>query len=190
MSIFNLFGKNLPKEQALSNVQEPATVVDEQPKELSAPEAEKKENDNLIVITWGTGMPIDVIFNYIHKDFEEQGYQDALVNSDSKYRETKESIIRNDLKMLFRRITLRYQSDIRMIDVKIKNAEEAYAISSAAMMQARRETYQEHLEEISQMEQQLDNEDPKMMTMIESYRRGFLKGISAQAINFINNNDL
>jgi hypothetical protein len=191
MSILNfLFGKNLPEEKAPINVQEPATGGDEQPKENSATDAEKKENNNLIVINWGTGMPIDVIFNFIHKDFEEQGYQDALVNSDSKYRETKESIIRNDLKMLFRRITLRYQSDIRMIDVKIKNAEEAYAISSAAMMQARRETYQEHLEEISQMEQQLDNEDPKMMTMIESYRRGFLKGISAQAINFINNDNL
>ena len=69
-------------------------------------------------------MPIDVIFAFIHRDFEEQGYQDALVNSDLRYREMKEGIIRNDLRMLFRRISLRYQSDIRMLDVQIKNAEE------------------------------------------------------------------
>jgi hypothetical protein len=37
------------------------------------------------------------------------------------------------------------------------------------------------------MQQQLEANDPKMTTMIESYRRGFLKGIAANAVNFINN---
>lgn len=142
-------------------------------------------SNRVITITWGTGMPIDVIFAFIHRDFEDQGYQDALVNSDLRYREMKEGIIRNDLKMLFRRISLRYQSDIRMLDVQIKNAEDAYAMTSASMMQAQRQTYQEHLGEIAEMETLLTKDDPKMTTMIESYRRGFQKGITAQAIKFI-----
>lgn len=154
--------------------------------EQSYPSGDNKtSSNNVITITWGTGMPIDVIFAFIHRDFEEQGYQDALVNSDLRYREMKEGIIRNDLRLLFRRISLRYQSDIRMLDVQIKNAEEAYAMTSASMMQAQRETYQEHLEEIADMETLLANDDPKMTTMIESYRRGFQKGIAAQAIKFI-----
>lgn len=146
-------------------------------------------SNRVITITWGTGMPIDVIFAFIHRDFEDQGYQDALVNSDLRYREMKEGIIRNDLKMLFRRISLRYQSDIRMLDVQIKNAEEAYAMTSASMMQAQRQTYQEHLGEIAEMETLLTKDDPKMTTMIESYRRGFQKGIAAQTIKFIQNSN-
>lgn len=146
-------------------------------------------SNRVITITWGTGMPIDVIFAFIHRDFEDQGYQDALVNSDLRYREMKEGIIRNDLKMLFRRISLRYQSDIRMLDVQIKNAEDAYAMTSASMMQAQRQTYQEHLGEIAEMETLLTKDDPKMTTMIESYRRGFQKGITAQAIKFIQNSN-
>lgn len=188
MKLFSLFGNKDPQVPALNSIQTENKNVIEQSKEDAAPTNDtNRGKDNLIVITWGTGMPIDVIFNFIHKDFEEQGYQDALVNSDLKYRETKESIIRNDLKMLFKRISLRYQSDMRMIDIQIRNAQEAYALSSASMLQAQRQTYQEHLDEISEMEHLLDKEDPKMITMIESYRRGFLKGIAAQTIKFIHN---
>lgn len=147
----------------------------------------EEDKEKLLTITWGTGMPIDVIFNFIHKNFEEEGYQDALVNTDLNYRETKENIIRNELKMLFKRIALRYKNDIRELDVQIENARNAYALSSAALLQARHDTYEEHLSEIANMGMLLEAEDPKMMTMIESYRRGFMKGIAAMALKFINN---
>ena len=185
MKLFRLFGdNNLPK-LTEEQTSESNSIEQEQNEETQKVEKESPKPDNLITITWGTGMPIDVIFNYIHKDFEEEGFQDALVNSDLKYRETRESILRNDLKMLFRRITLRYQSDIRVLEVQIRNAQEASALSSASMLQAQLETYQEHLKEIDDMEQLLDNNDPKMITMIESYRRGFLKGITAKTAEFI-----
>lgn len=189
MSIFKLFGT---KHQEVS----PAPII-ETPVELLEANKEQQDDSNkeepsenkqkVITIKWGTGMPIDVIFNFIHKDFEDEGYQDALVNSDLQYREAKEGIIRNDLKMLFKRISLRYKSDIREIEVQMRNAQESYAMSSASLLQVRKETYEEHLEEIAEMERLLEANDPKMMTMIESYRRGFLKGISAITLKFINN---
>ena len=112
MALFNLFNS---KQAANSDVipvgNSNLKVVDD---ENEAPVEEKKDEEKkIITITWGTGMPIDVIFNFIHKNFEEEGFQDALVNSDITYRDTKEKIIRTDLEMLFKRITLRYKSDIR-----------------------------------------------------------------------------
>lgn len=155
--------------------------------EDSSQEEKEEVDKHLITITWGTGMPIDIIFNFIHKNFEEEGFQDALVNCDITYRDTKETIIRNDLKMLFKRIILRYKNDIREVDVNIDNARKAYALAAASRLIARRETFEEHLAEINEMQTLLDNNDPKMLTMIESYRRGFQKGMAAVAINFINN---
>ncbi len=187
MSIFSLFGSK-PKQENVSI--EPVDV----PVETSDVNNDSSKEENVsegkhrvITITWGTGMPIDVIFNFIHKNFEEEGYQDALVNTDLNYRETKVGIIRNDLEMLFKRIALRYKNDIRELDVQIENARNAYALSSAALLQARHDTYEEHLSEIANMGKLLEAEDPKMMTMIESYRRGFMKGIAAMAMKFINN---
>ena len=89
--------------------------------------------------------------------------------------------------MLFKRIILKYKSDIRVVNVKIENAHKALALAAAADMEALRATYEEHLTEIQEMQSQLDANDPKMTTMIESYRRGFLKGIAANTVNFINN---
>ncbi len=151
-------------------------------------ESKQEDEKHLITITWGTGMPIDVIFNFIHKNFEEDGFQDALVNSDITYRDAKEKIIRNNLEMLFKRIILKYKSDIRFVNVKIENAHKALALAAAADMEALRMTYEEHLAEIQDMQSRLEANDPKMTTMIESYRRGFLKGVAANAVNFINNN--
>ena len=189
MALFGLFGAK-PKEE---DMMIPMDVINSQESstESEAPEDGEKKDDgkkNLITITWGTGMPIDVIFNFIHKNFEEDGFQDALVNQDIAYRDAKEKIIRNDLEMLFKRIILRYKSDIRVIEVKIDNARKALALAAASDLEALRETYDEHLTEINEMQAMLEANDPKMTTMIESYRRGFLKGIAATSVNFINNN--
>ncbi len=185
MALLNLFGRkptsneNVKVEDITAHTDSVITNNDSNP-------SEKKEDDrNFITITWGTGMPIDIIFNFIHKDFEEEGFQDALVNSDIAYRDAKERIIRNDLEMLFKRIILRYKNDIREVNVNIDNASKAYALTAACRLQARRETFEEHLLEINEMQTLLNNDDPKMLTMIESYRRGFQKGMAAVAINFI-----
>jgi hypothetical protein len=185
MALFNWFGKK-PEENEEVNP-EVVETTELQTNDSDSPTENEDDKKRLITITWGTGLPIDVIFNFIHKNFEEEGFQDALVNCDITYRDAKEKIIRNDLEMLFKRIILKYKSDIRVVNVKIDNAHKALAIAAAADMEALRATYEEHLTEIQEMQLLLETNDPKMTTMIESYRRGFLKGIAANTVNFINN---
>ena len=187
MTLFNLFGSKPQKEDAPVKLEEVPVESNDERCDSSEEEKSPENKQKIITITWGTGMPIDVIFNFIHKNFEEDGFQDALVNCDITYRDAKEKIIRNDLEMLFKRIILKYKSDIRVVNVKIENAHKALALAAAADMEALRATYEEHLTEIQEMQSQLEANDPKMTTMIESYRRGFLKGIAANTVNFINN---
>lgn len=198
MSIFNFLGHKDHTANVSGNVMEIAspdvatTELSDTPKsEPSVDEGKKEDRKNgdgskYITITWGTGQPIDVIFSFIHKNREEEGYQDALVNSDLSYMKAKEEIIRNELKMLFKRISIRYKDNILVLDVQKAKAEAAFISSSVAILQARREIYVEHLAEIEEMEKMLDADDPKMTTMIETYRRGFNKGIAAQTAAFIN----
>lgn len=187
MALFDFFGAK-PKEN-VEMISERSEIVQSGENEESNSSGEGiKDESSLITITWGTGMPIDVIFDFIHKNFEEDGFQDALVNCDISYRDAKEKMIRNDLEMLFKRIILKYRGDIRVVNVRIETAHSAMALSAAADMEALRATYEEHLAEIQEMQALLDANDPKMTTMIDSYRRGFLKGIAANTVNFINNN--
>lgn len=187
MTLFRLFGtKPTEKVEMIPELTE--NIHEEGSQETASPDEEEKKKEkekHLITITWGTGMPIDIIFHFIHKNLEEEGFQDALVNCDITYRDTKEKIIRNDLEMLFKRIILRYKNDIREAEINIDNARKAYALAAASRLQALRETFEEHLSEINEMQTLLSHNDPKMLTMIESYRRGFQKGMAAVATNFI-----
>ena len=71
MKIFSLFSrKQEGNEQLIPEVAENAQVQDNDEDSQNENEDEKKR---MITITWGTGMPIDVIFNFIHKNFEEDG---------------------------------------------------------------------------------------------------------------------
>lgn len=189
MALFRLFSSKKVANSAVNSVE----IKDEQDvnNENENPIEDPKEEEgkkNLITITWGTGMPIDVIFHYIHKNYEEEGYQDAIVDQDVSYRDTRIQIIRYDLEMLFKRIKLRYSDDIRTIKMKIDNYRKAYAFTAVSQLEASLATYEEHLEEIENMEQLLANDDPKMTSMIESYKRGFMKGINAATMDFINSN--
>ena len=70
MALFKLFSS---KNVANSDVN-PVEIYTEQDKsEVNEVPIEEPNGENgkkhFITLTWGTGMPIDIIFNFIHKDF-------------------------------------------------------------------------------------------------------------------------
>lgn len=162
-----------------------APVAQAEESDSKPPKENEKQSDELIAITYGTGMPIDVIYAYISKDYEPEGYQDALVNSSVEYCKTKESIILNRLQQLFRQVSLTYKGEIRNLEVQIENSKSLFNLTSAAMLEARRDTCEEHIAEIKLMLDKIKCNAPEMMTMIDSYRRGFSKGVSAQTASFL-----
>lgn len=182
MKIFSFFRKTNPSGNPHEPIATQAITGD------STTENALKEEPSvkMISITYGTGMPIDIIYAFVNHDYEQEGYQDALVNPDAGYCTAKESMIQNQLQQLFRRILLRYRDEIRGIDVQIANAKSLFALTSASMLEARKETCEEHIAEINQMIEKSNAKSPEMMTMIESYRRGFTKGCAAQTANFLN----
>lgn len=185
MKLFNLFKKS---ESSASPVEIMASVPSTEEQPVLTSQQKNKNSDNVISITYGTGMPIDVIYGFIAHNYEQDGYQDALVNSSVEYCTAKENIILNELNQLFRRVLLRYRGEIREIDVQIENAKSLFALTSASQLTAHKETCEEHITEINEMIEKVNAKDPEMMTMIESYRRGFTKGCAAQTANFLNPN--
>lgn len=183
MKLFNLFKKS---DTSTNQVEATTSVVSLEEQPVLASNKDGKESNNVISITYGTGMPIDVIYGFIAHNYEQDGYQDALVNSSVEYCTAKENIILNELNQLFRRVLLRYRGEIREIDVQIENAKSLFALTSASQLTAHKETCEEHISEINEMIEKVNAKAPEMMTMIESYRRGFTKGCAAQTANFLN----
>ncbi len=132
-----------------------------------------------------TGLPIDKIYAYVAQDFEGEGYEDACINQGKEFCETKVSQIRVQLKNLFHMARTDYKGRIRKLNVDIRNAEDAFAINASMTLQAMKETCEEHLADLDQMEKELDANDPRMICMIETYRRGFIKGINARTLDLV-----
>jgi len=142
---------------------------------------DSQPEEQAYTVSYGTRMPIDAIYAFIDRDYEQLGYDDAMCNADSSYKDSKKSIIKNELKRLFEQVGLRYKSDLRDIDVLIGIDEQQGLINTAAALKARRETFVEHMEVMRKMEESLDKEEPQMLGMISSYERGFLKGLTAKS---------
>ncbi len=184
MKLFNFFKKN-PVQSEVNSADPDVSIA---PALTTASPSKENGFEGIITIQYGTGMPIDVIYGFIAHNYEQDGYQDALVNSSVEYCTAKETIILNELNQLFRRVLLRYRGEIREIDVQIENAKSLFALTSASQLTAHKETCEEHINEINEMIEKVNAKAPEMMTMIESYRRGFTKGCAAQTANFLNPN--
>lgn len=156
---------------------------------VEEPEAITKDN-NVGKIQYGTQMPIDIIYAFIERDYENEGYQDALCNPDDSYKESKKAMIKHGLKRLFEQVGLRYKSDLRNIEVQIGIMEQQGMANTASTLQARKDTLLEHLSIMGEMEVALDNEEQKMMSMIKSYERGFLKGLAAKSDLLLRNGNI
>ena len=181
MGFFDLFNK---RQSSKPIAEAPQEMVVEEPEKVFS--HDKETPTPIITIHYGTGMPIDAIYAFISYDYEQDGYQDALVNPSVEYCRAKENIILNQLQHLFKRVSLRYRSEIREIEVKIENAKALFALTSASLLLARKETCMEHISEIDDMMQKVNAKAPEMMIMIDAYRRGFSKGCAAQTANFLN----
>lgn len=142
---------------------------------------DSEPKEEVYSVAYGTRMPIDAIYAFIDRDYEQLGYDDAMCNADSAYKHSKKEIIKNELKRLFEQVRLRYKSDLRDIEVQIGIVEQQGLINTSASLKARKDTFVEHMDTMTKMEQALDNEEPQMLGMTRSYERGFLKGLAAKS---------
>lgn len=169
--------------QVKENDSTPKPEVDESVfVDYSDPNSSQDENKKTVyTISYGTGFPIDMIYSYIVRDFEQKGFDDAMVNPENSYKESGKKLIINELKQLFEQVRLKYRGDLRVIRVHIKNLEEQGLSMQVDQLKAREETYEEHMKKIEDMENKLKQEDESVMSMVFTYERGFLKGLAAKS---------
>ena len=172
MGIFNFFKK---KQQELVQ-----PIIDQESLNI-----ETKEEKALITIAYGTGRAIDLIYNFLKDDYESKGYDDALTNPDSSYKEMNKSMIKSSLEIKFKQVQRRYEDDLRKIDFHIKSRKDAGLIELVKELETKKEILQQHVSELNTMEQDFINEKPYMMGMLYSYERGFVKGLAAISLEQI-----
>lgn len=127
------------------------------------------------------------VYQYLKIDFETMGYDDALCIPDVSYKEKNKSIIRNKLKILIDEQKVVYAESLRVVRFHIKTREEAGLITVVDELKVKEANLLDHYQVIQQMENDLANEVPYILSMLLSYERGFLRGLYAISLETINN---
>ena len=185
MSIFNLFKKEKSTE---STFVAPVFGQQELPTEeanesVAQDNIDETSNNKTLTVSYATGWPIDVIYGYLHKNYEEKGFNDAMVKGDLAFRNLNMAIIRNKILMVFREINLNYDVMKRDLETRIETCTTAGLLTTLAELEKQIAIINAHTAELAQLEQDFRNNANEASVPLQSYGCGFLRGIATIAMS-------
>lgn len=143
---------------------------------------ESKGNKPLTV-SLVTGWPIDIIYGYLHKNFEEQGFENAMVNSDLAFCNLNMDIIKNKILLAFREINLNYDTKKQDTEIRMETCRAAGLLSIVSDLEKNMAIINAHREELQQLEDGFRNNANEASIPLKSYKCGFLRGIATIALS-------
>lgn len=185
MSIFNFFNKKSDNESAATvslPVVEPSEAKEEvksvAPVKEETAKEEKVENKPLTV-SYATGWPIDVIYGYLHKSYENKGFDDAMLKSDLAFRDLNMNLIKNKILMVFREVNLKYDVMKQDMQTRIDTCNAAGLLTTVSELEKTLSTINSHKEELRQLDIDFRNNANEASIPLQSYDCGFLRGIAS-----------
>lgn len=122
---------------------------------------------------------IDLLFNFLDRNHEEAGYNDALRNPDSSHRDQNIEALRNELSRTIRKVNTYYEDFVREINFHIDSRGRNGMVDTVEELKMKREIAESHLKKVKDIETDAKNKTGDSEGIIISYRRGFENGLAA-----------
>ena len=122
---------------------------------------------------------INLLFQFLEKNYEKRGYEDALVNSDNTHLEQNISTLRNDLERTIRKVKTFYEDFIRETDFHISSRSRSGMIDTVEELNVKKGTAESHLRQVLDIEQEARENKGVAQGIVLSYTRGFRNGLAA-----------
>lgn len=184
MGIFNIFNKRSDNGAKLSvslPMIEPAEAKEEI-KSVETPVVAPTNKEKPMTISYATGWPIDVVYGYLHKDYEDKGFQDAMLKSDLAFKDINMRLIRNKILMVFREINLNYDVMKQDLQVRIDNCNAVGLLTTVAQLEKNMQLIDVHKKELADLEADFRNNANEASIPLQSYECGFLHGIATVSL--------
>lgn len=184
-----LFGFGSKRKNEANTVEMPMAMPSEPQEEVLKSETAESKSDNPqeagfkkpLTVSYATGWPIDVVYGYLHKNYEDKGFQDAMLNENIAFRDMNKSLIRNKILMVFREINLKYDAMVQDLQSRIDNCNSVGLLTTVAQLENSKGIIDVHKEELRQLEEQFRSNDSASIPL-QSYECGFLRGIAATTL--------
>lgn len=184
MGLFNIFNKKDGKENETVSIPMPVLEPAEAKENVEnvSVTKETKDADKPLTVSYATGWPIDVVYGYLHKNYEEKGFQDAMLQSDLAFKNMNMSLIRNKILMVFREINLNYDVKKQDIQRRIDNCNASGLLTIVAQLEQTLQMIDAHKKELAELENDFRNNANEASIPLQSYECGFLRGIATVSL--------
>lgn len=123
--------------------------------------------------------PIEKIYSFIGENFEDKGYNDALINSDSSYSNDNIKLLKYDLLIMLKESSQAYEQFLKDIDFHINSRKESGLIDTVKELETKKEKTMLDLSEVKSIKTDYDNNSGVVERIELSYMRGFRKGLAS-----------
>jgi len=122
---------------------------------------------------------LNLLYDFLDKNFEEKGYDDALINPDTIHLEQNVTALKNDLSRNIRKVKTFYEDSIREINFHISSRGRSGMIDTVEELTVRKEIAVSHIEQVIEIETLAKENQGVGYGIIISYTRGFKNGLAA-----------
>lgn len=122
---------------------------------------------------------INLLFQFLEKNYEKKGYDDALINPDNTHLEQNIAALKNELQRTIRKVKTFYEDFIREINFHISSRTRSGMIDTVEELNAKKETAESHIRQVLEIEQEANDNRGVAQGIVLSYTRGFRNGLAA-----------
>jgi hypothetical protein len=181
--MFDFFRRNKTEEMSTSPLimTESANV----PKTMEIPEhlfiENEKEHSNKNEETAAKKAEnnIELLFDFLDKNHETKGYEDALMNPDVRHLDQNIEALKNQLDRTIRRVKTFYEDFIKEIDFHIDSRSRSGMVDVVDELKMKKSIAESHVMKVLEIENEHRNNTGDSQGMIITYTRGFMNGLSA-----------
>jgi hypothetical protein len=183
MGLFNFFNRRDNNSNGFEN-QNPASTNQQNFPEIPENVFVEKEKSPTNYSDENNGSPqvengITLLFQFLEKNYEGKGYDDALINPDNTHLEQNIEALKNDLERNIRKIKTFYEDFIRDINFHIESRSRSGMVDTVEELTVKKDTAESHIKQILEIENDAKNNKGVGQGIIISYTRGFRNGLAA-----------
>jgi len=152
----------------LPDIPEHVFVENAEPERKAPIEKQEKSDNN-----------IDLLFRFLDRNLETQGYDDALINPDTTNLLENTAAIKNELQRTIKKVRTFYEGFIREINFHIESRGRSGMVDTVQELQMKKQIAEDHIQKVLEIEDDAKNDKGDSQGLILSYTRGFKNGLAA-----------
>ncbi|MBB3124534.1 hypothetical protein FHS04_002057 [Mesoflavibacter sabulilitoris] len=148
----------------------------------------EEETDEQIQVDKKSVIDLDKIYLYAATDFENKGYDDAIINPDISYSVDNLKLLKYDLEILIKRAFRSYEDYIKDLQFHIDSRRNAGLIDTVKLLESQLEKVNEAIKELTEIESDFKEGNGLVERISLSYKRGFSRGLAAMSDEILERN--